>query len=1535
MKNSLTLLVGMALLAGTAQAAPLALRTADHEPTSPELLKPAAPRPEKERRSMQHMLLRTLGEVNSETNGFHIESPSLIKRKLAAKSASAASSAANSSISDGTKIVAQVGYSTSPNIQRNRFYILPHTSASNFTLFHKSGTPAASFNGQGYYNEEDNTFRGISSNSVIDFYGKYYEINMENCATDEAHSYQFDESKVGLIANCVERDPVSGKVYGQFYKDDGSYAVWGYVDYREQTRTAIRNASYTTVDVDGELFVDDPGELLYVLGATYEGEFYGVEWDGTLVMIDKTTGVYTEIGDTGVPVEYQSAGCINPENNTFLIAQLADSDNNGSVDCTYLYEIDLTTAHATIIAKYPAVQFFNMFVVTETSPKVPAAPRLAMSAPYGRMTVSYTLTLPDTLADGTPVDGEIEWEITESGETLVEGKNLAGSSLTGQLTMTEAGMKRFIAVAKNAEGNSAKTVVEIFVGQGTPKVPANVKAEYDSGIATLTWDPVEASADGGFINYPEIKYDVYYDGMVVGYNLDVTTCSFRVPYPDQRAPYQFTVVAKYFGKNSAPGLSNIIYLGPIDLPYDANFMTEEGLEASGVTVIDANGDGRTWEFYNSSLCYSWNDNLAGDDWFFTPDMRFEAGKLYDINMMVRCGSPNLPEKFEIKAGKQARIADMTETLLETTVVNYIFGKIINIKYIPTESGIRSIGVHAISDPKMYNLYVGTFTISEGMIPTAPATPANITLTPDATGLLKCNVTIEAPTKTLMDQPLTEGIKLLLRRDGELIATLDAQPGATVTYKDETVPARGTYTYSCTAANADDEEGTSISKEVFVGPYPMAATTRCEFFETHETGTVTVIWDAVTKDINGNAVDPSQVSYMVYRVTNGTVGEPMLEAPTKNLKATFKAIEDPDTQEFCQFCVGAFNRDAEPVSLYGSAMLPVGKPYDMPVVYSDANCLNQYIMGMQRTSADISVGVYDNTSFGFPGVDDNYFFGIKFSAASQLASIYTGLIDLTSEERPEVCLWTYKVAENDRNQLQVAVMHDATETVVETFSHENMEEGWNKLTISLADYVGKNVQVKVYALCVNYTYFLMDRIEVRARPAVDLNLAALAAPRKVEGGVAFSITAEVENLGWDTAENATVNLYRDGELIQSREVESIESDRNVNVVFDDVISYFDDNTLAVYSAEAVCAEDEDLSNNNCADIYVERTVSTLPVVNDLEAEASEEGVKLTWTPYTNATEVGAMTESFESGEPYAKEFEGWTFIDKDDNYVWTVNNVAIPGLGGQNKCAWMVIDTSEEQFDTSWTPASGDKLLLSAAQRDGDNSDWAISPLLSGDEQTVTFMAKTFDDYDGLEHLQLLVAYEDTLDPDEYDLVDDFEDIPTDWTKFSVEIPEGAMRFAIVNVGNGDENLFVFVDDVTFTPDLSAIYLELKGYDIYRNGVKINEAPVNGGEYFDTESGFGKHIYHVVALYDKGSSELSNEAEVEVANSGLDYATHQQASVKVEGRTIVVTGADNKLVSIATVDGKLLYRGNGDCRYTASPAIYLVTLDNRTYKVSVR
>ena len=143
---------------------------------------------------------------------------------------------------------------------------------------------------------------------------------------------------------------------------------------------------------------------------------------------------------------------------------------------------------------------------------------------------------------------------------------------------------------------------------------------------------------------------------------------------------------------------------------------------------------------------------------------------------------------------------------------------------------------------------------------------------------------------------------------------------------------------------------------------------------------------------------------------------------------------------------------------------------------------------------------------------------------------------------------------------------------------------------------------------------------------------------------------------------------------------------------------------------------------------------------------------------------------------------------------------------------------------------------------------------------------------------------------------------------------------------------LMLDDVTFTR-LDAFDGELKGYNVYCDGVKVNDAPVTEAAYTHVPADDAAHTYHVTALYDKGESELSEPVTID--QSGLDSILAAGLKVAVEGRDIVVTGAAGKLVTINAIDGKTLHSATGDARVAVAPAVYLVTADGKTVKVLVR
>ena len=99
-----------------------------------------------------------------------------------------------------------------------------------------------------------------------------------------------------------------------------------------------------------------------------------------------------------------------------------------------------------------------------------------------------------------------------------------------------------------------------------------------------------------------------------------------------------------------------------------------------------------------------------------------------------------------------------------------------------------------------------------------------------------------------------------------------------------------------------------------------------------------------------------------------------------------------------------------------------------------------------------------------------------------------------------------------------------------------------------------------------------------------------------------------------------------------------------------------------------------------------------------------------------------------------------------------------------------------------------------------------------------------------------------------------------------------------------------VDDVNFTPAGNAASLELAGYNIYRDGVKLNETPVTTTAYTDNAATDKGAVYNVTAIYSgRGESMFSNDAiaslsglrDIHADTAPSIVATYTLSGVKVD------------------------------------------------------
>lgn len=935
------------------------------------------------------------------------------------------------------------------------FYILPHATGENFTLLGK--TRIGLENGA-YFDPETSTIRGayatISNNSVSSVYILCYDSD----TWEEKSCVQLDADKgIPMMATSVALDPSTGDVYGYFYSDDGKSAVWAKADYKNCSRTPLASMSLN--------------DACPALAATTDGIFYGIDLNGSLVKVNKVNGRTTKIADTQLPLEYPFGACISKDGKSILATCNTDEYGSG------LYEINLADGKTTLVADFGAdIQVMNLYLRPGAdTPLSPAAPAFSVKPDGGTLSSSYTITLPTKTDSGSDLDGALDWKIMRTGKVVASGSALAGETITGKVTVETDGIADFYALAENREGKSARTRVTVFIGTDSPSAPKNVHLAYSEGTMALTWDAVNTPANGGYMEADKIFYTVRRKGEIKAEGLKSTQWKEHIGNPENRETYVYTVEAVCDGRISERTASNEIMLGSYTAPFSTIFNSTSTFATYGYTVEDVNADRKTWTSTTKGARYQFNKNQSADDWLFTPAIYLEKGKAYELTMKVFANSAESPETFEVRAGREATVAAMTGTVIERTTTNAVADAPETVAgyVIADADGPWHIGIHAISDPNMWYLFIKELHLSGVVDGATPMMVSDLAATPDATGELNVQINFTAPAGTVGGSPLADAFAVLTR-NGKEIARKAVASSENAVFTD-TPAEKGEYEYGIHIV-AGNVTGRTKTIKVFVGPHQAAAPAEATVTETGP-GIVRVAWAAVSEDIDGTPLDAANVLYMVYGTNDDGSAKAMLESPTSATEVSFRAMDADAQQQFIYYAVSAFNRGAE--SAYTlTNIIPVGKAYTPPVVYSNARSLDNFRLAIDKSGGASWSFMADED--GVPSADgDGQYFASNCYVANRYGDLLTGKIALgASPCQAELSFYTYRHDENDTNMVEASVICGETETHIVAAEHNEMTAGqWNLVRAPLADFAGKEIQIRIRSHHISNAYTLVDAISV--------------------------------------------------------------------------------------------------------------------------------------------------------------------------------------------------------------------------------------------------------------------------------------------------------------------------------------------------------------------------------------------------------------------------------------------------------------------------
>lgn len=1362
------------------------------------------------------------------------------------------------------------------------------------------------FDGQ-YYATQFTDYWGIF------FIVNHYIINLETFDVQEVYNYDFTS-----VAFTEDYDPVTGLVYGVYYNEELSGLIFG----KQEVGT------FVTEEIA-------PCDQYNALAISKNGVVYAIDMAGDLYTLDKETGVPTLVGPTGVTPQYRSDAAIDKK--TGVMYWTVSTDTEGA-----LYTVDTTSGAATLVADFvDQPQLVGLYIpapaAEDGAPAAIDAETFKICNPDGGDQITtrvaeISFLLPAHTFGGdwiSSVSSAVEYTILRNGKKIAGGKQTMGTRVEYLDVVPHSGMYTYTVYASNEEGMGPKIQNTVFIGTDTPDAPKNVEATYANGAFNVTWDAVEAGQFGGSLS-SDVTYTLYgYKNdaqFFVQNNISGTSYTVAIDEPTSASSYFFAVEANTSTTSSNVATSTSTSLGSASTPFEVNFDSASDLAL--FTVINANGDGKTWEVSGGTASVVYNNSLEMDDWLITPPIALKGGYSYEFYFAACAGSDNyVPETIEAAMGTAATVDAMTTVLVEPTDLTTKANVEFRVTVKPEADGEYYFGLHGISPADKYCLHVDYIGVSAGLKSSAPAAATNLKLTPATDGSLNATISYTAPATTIAGDT-TYLMAVELYRNGETInVNKNVKAGEDVEYVDE-VPVAGEYTYTVVAYNTSNG-GEKASVTGYVGINIPAAPAAATVVPTANDGEVLISWDAVTTDKDGNPINPDFVTYAVLDADTEVI-----EMGISETSITYQAVP-AGSQDFVNYYVFAVTDAGISDGYAATDMIAVGTPFTLPYVETFEDGTLSYPLAISGSTGEW--GVYDDSSLGVPDADGtNGFIGYNCQYIGGTSTLFTGLINLDATV-PVLTFAYFGMAENDENTIEVMVKTadsaepESVETVVQAGDFD-----WVYKTINLSKYAGKTVQIYFTVTINTDAFILIDDISIKQLRDYDLAAKSINAPATVQPGEYFNVNVVVVNNGANAAETYSVELYCNGEVVASVAGETIESLNAATISIPHTLGVVDPESN-VYTAKVVYDLDEVTDNNETGEFAVALEQFNAPMAENVKAVSSTNGVELTWNaPDMSKTPLKETTDDFESYTPFATGGVGeWTLVDADDELIGGVQNIQFGDIvPGETKAAYFVMNTELAGVDGSayYLANSGVQYMVSTFLYSGAAyvDDWMISPELSGTKQTISLYAKSYSaDYP--ETFKVLYS---TTDPvtEEFVEVGTVAKVSTDWTKYSFTLPEGAKYFAINNVSY--DAFMLFVDDVTYAPaGAEPIDLTLVGYNIYKNGVKLNEAPVTETSYVDAE-GSADDLYQISVVYEQGETAATAAVKAETALIGKVEAG--KANVKVEARSIIVTAAEGN-VNVYTADGKMVYNAAGEGRnvINVAPGVYVVKTGKLVEKVIVK
>lgn len=1369
------------------------------------------------------------------------------------------------------------------------------------------------------------------------------------------YAYWFTE-----IASDLTWDPTQKVIYGVFW--DGEYTSinqFGYITLNDPQETAYKANIISTMP-----------ERIAAIAADKAGVIYAFGESGKLYTVDKATGETTLVGDTGLDIVpwYQSACFDEGTGHLFWHTYAKAYDENGDKYPMWrTYEVDPATAQATLTADFCnndensddqilGLTTLRDFTVSTYAPAL--VTNVTPSFAPGNLNGTIKFTLPTTNAAGAALSGNLRYTIYMDGVKSTEGEAAAGTEVNAAVSATANGTHKVAVVCEQNGVTSRLVTAEAYIGQDVPLAPTGVTATVSSetdekATVAVSWT-APTMGENGPIDPAALTYVVTRmpEGVTV-YEGAELNCTDEVD-ASVRTTFHYEVKAKNGEELGAAATSADLTVGSVfGVPFHEDFENPDA-DMSGWIFLDGNKDRTTWIRGTAenagTIYYKFSSKNPADDYVVLPGIRLKAGNLYHLNLALR--NNYLEERVAAYVGTAPTIEGLTEEIIAPTLLpNGPASHNMTGDFLPTADGIYYFAVKCCSDADMSFLYLDEVSVT--MTPeTAPAAPV-ATLTPGEKGALSATIDITVPSQAINGSALASIDYCAVTRDGTEMKRFDnPTPGSKLTFTDSEGLTTGMHTYKVYAVSNGEASNFTTFNPYLGLDKPAAVRNLVAVEDLNEIGTIVLTWDAPEKGQNGGYVDPDG---LVYKVSYGLAGD---EATT--YETTFRQKLDVSKgQDIQAYSVYAENSAGSGRNVWKTVVAIAGPAVVAPVVESfpgvtihSGPWTNEMTVG---TIGQARWNICDG-SITEAGTQDGDGGMVNFEttmtgAASRKLS---PKIDISKLNKPQLTYWVYMSGKTDRLQVEISADYGEYKTLKETTLNES-PKGWRRFSLDLSEWKESGfIRIAFHGISVESTADIIsiDNISIKENVENDLQAVALTGPQKTKVGETATFSFQMRNTGNKalTADDYQVALYKNDKQVAVYDGVPMAIDATRSMTLTDVPT-IDDSEISVYSARILSDKDENADNNQSNNVSVEIILPQYPCVKNLRGGWSGSTMKLYWDePDFADMPAQSVTERFESYPAFAITGYGdWKTVDVDGGKTIRITLDMLSGPleyeHAGEPMAFQVFNTYEAGIPfSSWDPHSGQQMLVAfkPSSPDGgtteiNNDDWLISPELNGSAQTISFYAKTGMGSPYIpEKFQVLYS---TTTPtvEAFTQVGETYEISNvkGWEEIKAALPAGAKYFAIRCVS--EDKFALLIDDITYIPaGAVAEDLSLMGYNVYRNGQRINEEPIPESVWTDETTVEGEtYTYRVTAIYDKGESLYSNE--LTATNTAVNNVATSEVTISTSAGHITIEGAEGLQVTVYSMDGRCLFNQNGRARMqiAAQKGYYVVKTGNQSTTVLVR